>query len=135
MNINSGKLVRPEEIRFVDNELFEKWMPEKLKKGDIILTSEAPLGELYFLENGNYCLSQRLFALFIVLCGSIKFFFFNFTNEITLWRFNNLCRCFINCIFFKTFILFIFGGIRYDIFKHLHSCFCLPWWNKCGFKF
>ena len=63
MNINSGKLVRPEEIRFVDNELFEKWMPEKLKKGDIILTSEAPLGELYFLENGNYCLSQRLFAL------------------------------------------------------------------------
>src|SRR3990167_2183920 len=39
-------------------------MPEKLEGGDVLLTSEAPLGELYFLkEKRDYVLSQRLFAL------------------------------------------------------------------------
>ena len=35
-----------------------------LKDNDIILTSEAPIGEYYFLLNKtDYCLSQRLFAI------------------------------------------------------------------------
>src|SRR5438309_1125291 len=63
MNINSGHLVRPEEIRYVDLQMYEKWMPEKLLIGDVILTSEAPLGEAYYVEDENYCLGQRLFGL------------------------------------------------------------------------
>ncbi len=63
-NIKTGKIVNEQDIRFVSQKLYEKWMPEKLEDGDILLTSEAPLGELFFLkEKKDYVLSQRLFAL------------------------------------------------------------------------
>ncbi len=63
-NIKTGKIVNEQDIRFVSQKLYEKWMPEKLEDGDVLLTSEAPLGELYFLkEKKDYVLSQRLFAL------------------------------------------------------------------------
>ena len=39
-------------------------MPKKLQNGDILMTSEAPAGEFYFIHDfTEYCLSQRLFAL------------------------------------------------------------------------
>lgn len=39
-------------------------MPVKLSDGDILMTSEAPLGEFYYMHNDpEYCLSQRLFAI------------------------------------------------------------------------
>ncbi len=63
-NIKDGRIVSQADIRYVDQKLYERWMPEKLEHGDILLTSEAPLGEVYFLnEKADYCLSQRLFAL------------------------------------------------------------------------
>jgi len=63
-NIKNGQILSQADIRYVDQKLYEKWMPEKLEQGDILLTSEAPLGEVYFLnEKSDYCLSQRLFAL------------------------------------------------------------------------
>ena len=63
-NIKSGQLVRHDTIRFVDDELYEKWMKEPLKPGDIAMTSEAPLGELYyFAQKHDYLLSQRLYGL------------------------------------------------------------------------
>jgi len=63
-NIKSGKLIRPDAIRFIDEELYRKWMKVPLVKGDVILTSEAPLGEMYFLaEDKEYVLSQRLFGI------------------------------------------------------------------------
>jgi len=63
-NIKTGKIVNEEDIRFVSQKLYERWMPEKLESGDILLTSEAPLGDLYFLkEKKDYVLSQRLFAI------------------------------------------------------------------------
>ena len=63
-NIKTGKIVNEKDIRFVSQKLYEEWMPEKLEGGDVLLTSEAPLGELYFLkEKRDYVLSQRLFAL------------------------------------------------------------------------
>ncbi|MHA1766455.1 MAG: restriction endonuclease subunit S, partial [Promethearchaeota archaeon] len=59
-----GQIVNKKDIRYVSKELYEKWMPEKLEAGDILMTSEAPLGELFYLkERVDYCLSQRLFAL------------------------------------------------------------------------
>ena len=49
-NIKDGKIVRRDYINYADEELYNKWMKEKIKKGDILLTSEAPLGELYLLR-------------------------------------------------------------------------------------
>jgi len=63
-NLKDGRLARPETMKFVDDELFEKWMKDKLELGDILMTSEAPLGELYYLAtNATYCLSQRVYGL------------------------------------------------------------------------
>jgi type I restriction enzyme S subunit len=63
-NIKNGQIVNEKDIRYVSQKLYDKWMPEKLHSGDILLTSEAPLGELLYLkEKTDYCLSQRLFAL------------------------------------------------------------------------
>lgn len=63
-NIKDGHLVATEDIRYVSHEMYDRWMPEKLQVGDVLLTSEAPLGEaLYLKDEANYCLGQRLFAL------------------------------------------------------------------------
>ncbi|MGI0479491.1 restriction endonuclease subunit S [Geminocystis sp. CENA526] len=63
-NIKDGKIIREESMYYVDQDLYNKWMKDELKKHDILLTSEAPLGEIYYLANNNkYVLSQRLFAL------------------------------------------------------------------------
>ncbi|WP_273212224.1 restriction endonuclease subunit S [Runella zeae] len=62
--VKGGKLVNLEQANKVSFEMYEKWMPEKLKEGDILMTSEAPLGEFYFLlGKTDYCMSQRLFAI------------------------------------------------------------------------
>ena len=48
----------------VNQSLYDRWMPEKLQPKDILMTSEAPLGEFYYIAKfSDYCLSQRLFAL------------------------------------------------------------------------
>ena len=63
-NIKQGRIINENNIRYVKRELYEKWMPEKLETEDILMTSEAPLGELFYLkEKADYCLGQRLFAL------------------------------------------------------------------------
>ena len=63
-NVKGGRLVRPDAFNFVSEELYERWMKDKLALGDILMTSEAPLGELYYLAlDARYCLSQRIFAL------------------------------------------------------------------------
>jgi type I restriction enzyme S subunit len=63
-HVKDGKLIKLEDANIVDFEMYKKWMPEKLKEGDILMTSEAPLGEFYFiLSDTNYCMSQRLFAI------------------------------------------------------------------------
>jgi type I restriction enzyme S subunit len=63
-NIKDGKLVRKDTIKFTDTALYERWMVEELQKGDVLMTSEAPLGEkLYLAKQVKWVLSQRLFAL------------------------------------------------------------------------
>ena len=63
-NIKAGKIVKPETIKFLEEGLFKKWMKVPLKNKDVILTSEAPIGEFYFILNKtDYCLSQRLFGI------------------------------------------------------------------------
>ena len=64
MNIKANSLVKLDTVSYVDQEDFDDWMPEPLCKGDLIMTSEAPLGELMYIpDKCNFVLSQRLFGL------------------------------------------------------------------------
>lgn len=63
-NVKTGRLTNKADIRFISSEMYDRWMAEKLVACDILLTSEGPLGETFFLtEKKDYCLGQRLFAL------------------------------------------------------------------------
>lgn len=63
-NIKNNKIINRDSIRYVDFETYRIWMTVELKKNDILLTSEAPLGQTYLLpDDTRYCLSQRLFAV------------------------------------------------------------------------
>jgi type I restriction enzyme S subunit len=63
-NIKGGRLIRRDAIRFVDEDLYHRWMKVELRPRDILLTSEGPLGELLYLASTvKYCLSQRLFGI------------------------------------------------------------------------
>lgn len=62
--VKNNKLINLDEANQVSEEMYRKWMTEELAEGDILMTSEAPLGEFYFLVGKTkYCLSQRLFAI------------------------------------------------------------------------
>lgn len=62
--VKNGKLINLEEANQVSEEIYNKWMSKELQDGDILMTSEAPLGEFYFLlGDERFCLSQRLFAI------------------------------------------------------------------------
>ena len=82
-NVKNGALDFNEGIRYVSPEMYERWMSKKLREGDVLLTSEAPLGKVILLTNeSNYCLGQRLYGLRV---DSTKlyphFFYFLLTSE------------------------------------------------------
>jgi type I restriction enzyme S subunit len=50
--------------RFVDHITYRRWMKSPLRADDVILTSEAPLGEpAYVSSDHEWCLGQRLFGI------------------------------------------------------------------------
>ncbi len=64
LNVKNGRLIKLEDAGRVSDTLYDRWMRKKLQKFDILLTSEAPLGQVYMLMNAErYVLSQRLFGL------------------------------------------------------------------------
>jgi len=64
LNIKSNNLVKRDEMNYVSDALYATWMRQVLEPGDLLLTSEAPLGEMYIVkENDKLCLSQRVFGL------------------------------------------------------------------------
>ena len=81
MNVKQGQLVNLEKAKFVSEELYHKWMKSEVAKGDILMTSEAPLGETYFVpDNSKICLSQRLFCIRAnpnIILPQFLFYFFN----------------------------------------------------------
>ena len=81
MNVKQGQLVNLEKARFVNGELYNKWMKSEVTKGDILMTSEAPLGETYLIpDDRKICLSQRLFCIRAnpkVVLPRFLFYFFN----------------------------------------------------------
>lgn len=59
-----GNRVDGNDHHYVSDSLYAKWMPVPLKMGDVLLTSEAPLGEVAYLRRDvDWALGQRLFAL------------------------------------------------------------------------
>ena len=63
-SVKNHELVNLDIANHVDNDLYNRWMPQKLQSQDILMTSEAPLGEFYYpADFSTYCLSQRLFAM------------------------------------------------------------------------
>ena len=63
-NIKNGCLVQQETMNLVDEEMYRRWMPEEVDRGDIFITSEAPFGEvLYWDSDEKPVLSQRVFGL------------------------------------------------------------------------
>ena len=81
MNVKQGQLVNLEKSKFVNDELYRKWMKSEVIKGDILMTSEAPLGETYLIpDDRKICLSQRLFCIRAdssVVLPQFLFYFFN----------------------------------------------------------
>ena len=63
--VKDGRLdLSADEPRFVDEPTYRKWMKGPLLADDVILTSEAPLGEVaYIHEQVDWCLGQRLFCI------------------------------------------------------------------------
>ncbi|MDU6174444.1 MAG: restriction endonuclease subunit S [Clostridium perfringens] len=64
-NIHNGKLDNYESIRFVNSEVYKKWMKDDIKKGDCLLVSEgATLGEnLYWDLDEKVVIGQRLYCI------------------------------------------------------------------------
>jgi type I restriction enzyme S subunit len=62
--VKGGKLVNIDKANRVSQKMYDKWMAIKLIDGDILMTSEAPAGEFYFIQGKtDYCMSQRLFGI------------------------------------------------------------------------
>ena len=64
LNVKTRGLVAEDKVRFVDEELYKKWMKVEINRGDILITSEAPFGQVFqWNSDEKIVLSQRLFAL------------------------------------------------------------------------
>jgi type I restriction enzyme S subunit len=63
--VKSGRIdLHADEARFVDGATYKRWMRTPLLGDDVILTSEAPLGEVAYVTAANdWVLGQRLFAI------------------------------------------------------------------------
>lgn len=60
--VKSGRIEKPEE--FIAEEAYEQWMRRGIPKaGDVVLTTEAPLGEVAQLDGRRVALAQRIITL------------------------------------------------------------------------
>ncbi len=59
-----GSRVDDNDHHYISNEMYERWMKVPLAAGDVLLTSEAPTGEVAYLsEQQDWAIGQRLFGL------------------------------------------------------------------------
>lgn len=64
INVKDSGLTSLDSIRYLDEETYRRWMREEVQRGDILLTSEAPAGEVMIWDSEEkIVLSQRLFCL------------------------------------------------------------------------
>lgn len=63
-NVKFDGLSKEDSIKCLDIETYKKWMKDEVEKGDLLLTSEAPAGQvMLWMSDEKIVLSQRLFAL------------------------------------------------------------------------
>ncbi|MGR0121272.1 restriction endonuclease subunit S [Bacillus halotolerans] len=64
LNVKDGYIDKRVEAKYGDQTLFERWMgKERLEKGDVVFTTEAPLGNVAQVPDDNgYILNQRAVA-------------------------------------------------------------------------
>lgn len=80
-NIKTGRIVQPEAIRYVDENLYRKWMKDEVQRGDILITSEAPFGQIYYWDSDEkIVLSQRLFGVRIDPAYDSRFIYYYMTT-------------------------------------------------------
>lgn len=81
-NVKTGKIVQPESIRFVNEEMYHRWMPDEIEYGDILVTSEAPFGEVYQWNSyEKIVLSQRLFGLRVAPTYDTDYIYYYMISE------------------------------------------------------
>ena len=64
LNVKNGYIDKSVEAKYGDQELFERWMgSNRLEKGDVLFTTEAPLGNVAQVpDDKGYILNQRAVA-------------------------------------------------------------------------
>lgn len=63
-HVKTDGLVDVQSMRYASAEMYKKWMKVEVQEGDIILTSEAPMGEVFYIQDDKkYVLGQRVFGL------------------------------------------------------------------------
>jgi type I restriction enzyme S subunit len=64
LNVKNGYIDKSVEAKYGDKELFERWMGDyRLAKGDVLFTTEAPLGNVaQITDDEGYILNQRTVA-------------------------------------------------------------------------
>lgn len=81
-NIKTGEIVQEDTIRFVDDDLYHKWMKQEVDRGTILITSEAPFGQvLYWNSDEKIVLSQRIFGLKIKSEFDSKYIYYYMTSS------------------------------------------------------
>lgn len=81
-NVKTGKIVQPESIRYVNEEMYQRWMPEEIEYGDILVTSEAPFGEIYqWNSEEKIVLSQRLFGVRVKPTFDADYIYYYMTTD------------------------------------------------------
>lgn len=63
-NVKDEGITKTEEIRFIDEITYKKWMDVEIQRNDILMTSEAPAGQTYLWNSDEkIVVGQRLYAL------------------------------------------------------------------------
>lgn len=80
-NIKTGRIVQLDSIRYVSDDMYKLWMKEEINREDILITSEAPFGQIYFWDRDEkIVLSQRLFAIRVNEQFYSKYVYFYMTS-------------------------------------------------------
>lgn len=81
-NIKTGQIVQPESVRYVSKEDYPKWMRQEVERGTILITSEAPFGQIFYWDSDEkIVLSQRLFAIKVKDEFDSKYIYYQMTSN------------------------------------------------------
>mgnify|MGYP004444384291 CR=1 FL=1 len=82
-NIKTGRIVQLDTIRYINDEMYKRWMKEEVQRGDILITSEAPFGQIFFWDSEEkIVLSQRLFCVRIKPEYDARFIYYYMTTPV-----------------------------------------------------